>query len=196
MNINMAVQGGNKQINVHHILEKFQTKTELYNFLTQDCKIYLPKLRATNVYFYKQLLKGEKKVYSIILILLKQINRDQVKISQIPHYDGLTVQDLLEFARSKDNIKSYLPDEKDWVHLDRQWLGDVLYTLDAKAIQDKIDKSMTARKHKIEESRHELVEMQPEFAQALEKSIQFSSKYISTTNIYRFKRQISILAKE
>jgi hypothetical protein len=40
----------------------------------------------------------------------------------------------MDFARTKDNVKAYLPDEKDWIHLDRQWLGDVLYTVDAKAI--------------------------------------------------------------
>jgi len=32
----------------------------------------------------------------------------------------------------------YLPDEKDWIHLDRQWLGDVIYTVDAKALQDMV----------------------------------------------------------
>lgn len=44
------------------MMEKFQTKTELYNFLVGDCKAYLPKQKATNVYFLKQIVKGEKNV--------------------------------------------------------------------------------------------------------------------------------------
>ena len=52
-NVEMAPPGEVRQVNVHHLLEKFQSKTELYNFLTQDCKVYLPKSRSTNVYFYK-----------------------------------------------------------------------------------------------------------------------------------------------
>jgi hypothetical protein len=41
------------KVNIHQMMEKFQTKTELYNFLVGDCKAYLPKQKATNVYFLK-----------------------------------------------------------------------------------------------------------------------------------------------
>ena len=40
----------------------------------------------------------------------------------------------MDFARAKEIVKVYLPDEKDWIHLDRQWLGDILYTVDAKGL--------------------------------------------------------------
>ena len=33
-NVPMAPHGNNKQVNIHHIQEKCQSKTELYNFLT------------------------------------------------------------------------------------------------------------------------------------------------------------------
>ena len=66
-NQNAQMVGANnlKQVNVHQLVEKFKSKNELYNFLTLDCKTYLPKLRSTNVYFYKQIIKGEKKVSAI-----------------------------------------------------------------------------------------------------------------------------------
>ena len=51
-----------KKVNIHELLEKFQNKSELYNFLVTDCKAYLPQQKSTNVYFFKQLIKGEKDV--------------------------------------------------------------------------------------------------------------------------------------
>ena len=84
------------------------------------------------------------------LYMRQYINREQVKVSALPHIEGLTVQDLMDFARTKDNVKAYLPDEKDWIHLDRQWLGDVLYTVDAKAITDMTQDAKMKRKDKIE----------------------------------------------
>ena len=41
---------------------KFKSKRELYQFLIQDCKAFLPSLDATNIYFLKQVVKGEKEV--------------------------------------------------------------------------------------------------------------------------------------
>ena len=76
------------------------------------------------------------------------INREQVKVSALPHIEGLTVQDLIDFAKANYNVKAYLPDEEDWIHLDRQWLGDVLYTVDAKAIQDMTQDAKMKRKNK------------------------------------------------
>jgi hypothetical protein len=53
-----------------------------------------------------------------------------VKVSAVPHIDGLTIEDFIEYARDKPNLIRYLPDERDWVHMDRQWVCDVLNTLD------------------------------------------------------------------
>jgi hypothetical protein len=40
----------------------------------------------------------------------------------------------------------------------------VLYTLDAKAVEDMIKRVMVERKHKVEEKQDEIVDMKPEFA--------------------------------
>ena len=42
-NVQMEQVVGLKKMNIHQLLEKFQNKTEVYNFLNQDCKAYLPK---------------------------------------------------------------------------------------------------------------------------------------------------------
>jgi hypothetical protein len=52
-NVQMAQAPATKKVNIHELLEKFQNKTEVYNFLVTDCKAYLPKQKSTNVYFFK-----------------------------------------------------------------------------------------------------------------------------------------------
>ena len=50
------------EVNINQLAGAFRTKKELYNFLVFDSEIYLPKIHSTNTFFYKQILKGEKKV--------------------------------------------------------------------------------------------------------------------------------------
>ena len=76
----------------------------------------------------------------------------------------------------------FLPDEKDWNHLDKKWVCDVLYTKDTQAIQDMINNAMSTRKKKLEKNQNLLVEMRPEFAEALKRCDSFSSK-LSALNV-------------
>ena len=46
----------------------------------------------------------------------------------------------------------YLPDEKDWNHLDKKWVCDVLYTQDTRGIQEMISAAVLERKKKLESS--------------------------------------------
>jgi hypothetical protein len=58
----------------------------------------------------------------------------------------------------------HLPDEQDWLHLDKKWICDLLYSLDEPGVQAMIDASLQQRKHKMEEKQNLLVELRPEFA--------------------------------
>ena len=49
-------------MNVHEVTEKMQSKKEVYNFLSQECEAYLPKLDSVNIYFLKQIVTGKKEV--------------------------------------------------------------------------------------------------------------------------------------
>ena len=86
----------------------------------------------------------------------------------MPQIEGLTVQDFLNYARTRPALLKHLPDERDWVHMDKGWICDLLYTLDSDGIQAMINAAMDERKLKVELSRHLNVHMRPEFAQALE----------------------------
>jgi hypothetical protein len=46
----------------------------------------------------------------------------------------------------------YLPDERDWSHIDKKWLCDVLYTVDSEGVQEMITGAMKHRREKLEQS--------------------------------------------
>jgi hypothetical protein len=51
-----------QKVNVMQLQEKCRSKKELYTFLIQDGKAFLPKLDSTNVYFLRQIMSGKKEV--------------------------------------------------------------------------------------------------------------------------------------
>ena len=83
------------------------------------------------------------------------------------------MQDFLNYARTRPALLKHLPDERDWVHMDKGWICDLLYTLDSDGIQAMINAAMDERKLKVELSRHLNIYMLPEFVHALEQSKNF-----------------------
>ena len=80
------------------------------------------------------------------------MKRTDIFISSVPHIEGLTVEDFLDYAREKPSIIKYLPDEKDWLHLEKRWICDILYTLDKDGIKSMLDYALEMRKDKIEKN--------------------------------------------
>ena len=85
----------------------------------------------------------------------------------MPQIEGLTVTNILEYAKNNRVLLKHIPDPRDWVHIDKKWVCDVLYTLDPAGVQEMINECMETRKVKVELSKHLNVNMRPEFARAL-----------------------------
>jgi hypothetical protein len=66
---------------------------------------------------------------------------------------------MLELGKKNPNTLKHLPDERDWDHIDRKWLSDVLYTVDKAKFEKMIKDSMRARKDRLEEKHDLLVGM-------------------------------------
>ena len=45
---------------------------------------------------------------------------------------------MLELAKGTPNTLKFLPDKRDWDHMDRKWLSDVLFTVDRVKFEKKI----------------------------------------------------------
>jgi hypothetical protein len=99
-----------------------------------------------------------------------------VKVSAVPHFEGLTVNDFLGHARNNPLLLKHLPEERDWHHIDKKWVCDVLFPLDTGEVQKMIDRARQHRLEHLEQSKKLVIEMKPEFAEALKKTISFSRK--------------------
>lgn len=97
-------------------------------------------------------------------------------MASVPQIEGLTIEDFLDFARDRPALVKYLPDENDWHHVDKKWLCDVLFTMATNDFQAMVKEAIANRRTKLEQSRNELIEMRPEFAQALKRCVSFGSK--------------------
>ena len=87
------------------------------------------------------------------------------------------MEDMLELAKGTPNTLKFLPDKRDWDHMDRKWLSDVLFTVDRVKFEKKIKTAAKERRDRLEEKRNLVVEMKPEFAAALNNCLNFSSKH-------------------
>ncbi len=100
-------------------------------------------------------------------------------MAAVPQIEGLTVEDMLEFAKKRAGIMKHLPDERDWDHMDRKWLSDIIYTTAKADFERIIADAVKARKERLEEKNGLSIHMRPEFAQAFHNCMNFSSKTLS-----------------
>ena len=87
-----------------------------------------------------------------------------MKVSAVPSIKGLAIEDFLKHAREKPDLKKYLPEEKDWTALDKQWLCDVIYTVDTANFERMVKKAQKERQQLLEKSQNDVVEIRPEFS--------------------------------
>ena len=48
---------------------------------------------------------------------------------ELPHYEGLTTENLLSIRADFPQLNDYLPEERDLPKLPRAWIANVIYTI-------------------------------------------------------------------
>jgi hypothetical protein len=69
-----------QQVNIHELMEKVSSKKDVYNFLTQECEAYLPKMDTINTYFLKQVTRGAKDVSHAVTdpVVHQEVGREDI----------------------------------------------------------------------------------------------------------------------
>jgi hypothetical protein len=80
--------------------------------------------------------------------------------------EGLQVSELLKFI-DEAKFGRFFPDVRDWMHVDRKWLCDLLYSLDSKKFDIFVDKCIDNKRKKIDTTKGLVVPIRAEFAEAL-----------------------------
>ena len=113
---------------------KFRSKYEVYQFLTIDALAFLPAPECCTIYFLKDLVSGKKKCESIhvcftIVSRVTVLKSDKALNLHVPCYEGLTVKEIMSKGLEHNDVRNYLPDDRDIRRLPRQWIINVVYSL-------------------------------------------------------------------
>ena len=90
-----------------------------------------------------------------------------MKLSAVPVIEGLTIEKLLKYAEGVAKLKKYVPELKDWVHVDRKWLCDIIYTIDTDNFQKHIDECLRKKRKTNEVKKNDMTGIRAEFVAAL-----------------------------
>ena len=64
------------------------------------------------------------------------MKKANVKNASVPQVEGLTIKNILDWCTEKSpDVLKYLPSEEQWHHQDREWICNIVFTLDPVGFQ-------------------------------------------------------------
>jgi len=141
--------------------------------------VYVPHYDSVTVFHLRDLASGKRK---------KILAKDVKKIF-IPQYEGLTVDTMLQNAKTFPQVMKCLPaDEAEIKKLPREYIGNVIFTCLGQKFKDWVDAKVNERNDKIIEKQNLAIEMDPETYKAFMASTHVSGKYLYFTCGWLFKQ--------
>jgi len=125
---------------------------------------------VVTVWFLRDLAEGRRKI----------IKCTAVKVIQLPHYEGLTTEDILEFAEGFNGgaaLRALPEDRKELLKLPRSYIANVIYTEAGEPFQDWANKIINDRNKKIVQSKDLTINMDPTLAAIFKASSAVSGKW-------------------
>lgn len=180
MGASQASQAG-RRVLAKEVAAKMSTKIEVYNFLTVNCRGFLPpygKLQISphlhqpfdtdtvTIYWLKDLVAGKKKF----------LKGKQGGHQRVPQYECLTMAKILGFCAGYAAFDDYMPDPKEIKRLPKQWICDVADGLIGEEFGDWVLAQVGERNEALKQKHNLEIEMDPEVYEAFLASTAVSSK--------------------
>lgn len=125
------------------------------------------------------------------------IKCDEVRVINIPHFEGLTVEELIKYAKDWSGgliMKAFPSVENEILKLPRAYLGNIIYTVAGDEFQEWVQKRISARNSKVMDERDMLIDLDPEIAKVFRESTSVSGKY--DLSYFEFDRLLNILSNQ
>ena len=120
-----------------------------------------------SIFHLKDIISGAK----------KHIKSKDVKHIHVPSFSGLSIENMLQFAKGYPMVYQILPSEQGEIeHLHRQYVANCIYTIASDDFTDWIDKKMKERTEKLTQERDLSIKMDPEIYQIFKDSTSVSGK--------------------
>ena len=145
---------------------KYQSKREVYRFLSHDCRCYLSSYETMTVFHLRDLMSGRR----------RRIKADDVKVIQVPHFKGLKVEAMYQFAAQHADVMLAFPSvQRERDDLPRTYIANVINTLKTEDFQAWVDQ-MVNQRHELRQEQKDTIQMDPEIAQYYNQSTAVSGK--------------------
>jgi hypothetical protein len=100
-----------------------------------------------------------------------------MKYLYAPQYESLGISQVFNYIKTMEKvIIDYLPDERDWDRLPRQYMLNLVYTLSGENFSNWVASNIDARNNELAAKQDLMIEMDPQIAKAFAESTQISSK--------------------
>ena len=139
---------------------------EVYRFLSSEVRAYLPSYETVTIWHLRDLAMGVKTI----------INCDDIKVIDIPQFEGLTIQDIFAFAQNDREVERALPPSKEITKLSRAYLANVIYTIMGQNFQDWVTGQVNYRNQKVALEGNNMISMDPQIARIFHQSTAISGK--------------------
>ena len=107
------------------------------------------------------------------------IKCDDVKVVDVPQFEGLAIKDIFDFACNSTDVENALPPPKEISKLSRSYLSNVIYTLMGEPFQAWITQQVNKRNQKVALEGNNVISMDPEIARIFQQSTAISGKCLS-----------------
>ena len=126
---------------------------------------YLPQSHTMTVWHLRDLAQGKKTI----------IKSNNVKVYNVPQFEGLTIADFLGFAKVYPVVARALPPENEILKLPRQYVINVIYTLIGVPFEVWVGKQIAVRNQRLLEEQNKIIEMDPDVLAIFQASSHISS---------------------
>ena len=92
------------------------------------------------------------------------IKCDDVKVVDVPQFEGLAIKDIFDFACNSADVENALPPPKEISKLSRSYLSNVIYTVMGEPFQAWITEQVNKRNQKVALEGNNVISMDPEIA--------------------------------
>ena len=107
-------------------------------------------------------------------LVIKQV---ACRVIDLPHYNGLTTENLLNIRGDYPQLSEYFPEERDLPKIPRAWLANVIYTIVGDQFNQWVQERIRERNDRVASQHDLMIELDPAIARAFEASTMISSKY-------------------
>ena len=160
---------------------KFRSKYEVWKFLVQDVKAYLPPNNCMTGFYYKDIMMGKRRCKFWILSpsyppFCSDIKTSDVEVINVPQYEHLTIADLWEWGAENMDLDDYFPIEQERRKLPKWWIANMLRSIHGEDFEQWVDNRVDKRNDKLKKEGNREIKMDPAIHKAYQKSTHVSSK--------------------